>query len=71
MLSVFFAVGYLKLIESKCVTFNEQLISLIQAQPLSHKLSVMEYKNDKIKDNIRKHHTMCKVMMFCCLTKAN
>jgi len=27
-------------------------MSLVQAKPLSHKLSVMEYENDKIKDNI-------------------
>jgi len=54
-----------------CVTFNEQLVSLVQAKPLSHKLSVMEYKNNKIKDNIRKYHTICKVTMFCCLTKLN
>jgi len=25
-----------------CETFNEQLMSLVQAKPLSHKLSVME-----------------------------
>jgi len=24
----------------------------VQAKPLSHELSVMEYKNDKIKDNV-------------------
>jgi len=36
-----------------CVTFNEQFMSLVQVKPLSHKLlSVMEYMNDKIKDNI-------------------
>jgi len=35
-----------------CVTFNKQLMGLVQAKPLSRKLSVMEYKNDKIKDNI-------------------
>jgi len=34
-----------------CVTVNEQLMNLVQAKPLSHK-AVMEYKNDKIKDNI-------------------
>jgi len=45
-------------------------MNLVQAKPLSHKLSVMEYKNDKIKDNIL-HTSNCKVMMFCCLTKAN
>ena len=27
-------------------------MSLVQAKPLSHKLSVMECENDKIKDNI-------------------
>jgi len=27
-------------------------MSLVQAKPLSHKLSLMEYKNDKINDNI-------------------
>jgi len=40
---------YLKL---SCVTFNKQLVGLVQAKPLSRKLSVMEYKNDKIKYNI-------------------
>jgi len=35
-----------------CVTFNKQLMSLVQAKPLSHKLSVMKYKNDKTKVNI-------------------
>jgi len=28
------------------------LKSLVQAKPLSRKLSVMEYKNDKMDDNI-------------------
>jgi len=37
---------------ASCVTFIEQLMNLVQAKPLSHKLSVMEYMNDKIKDNI-------------------
>jgi len=46
-------------------------MGLVQAKPMSRELSVMEYKNDKIKDTFRKHHTFCKVMMFCCLTKAN
>jgi len=46
-------------------------MSLVEEKPLSQKLSVMEYKNDKIKDNIRKHHTFCKVMIFCCLTNAS
>jgi len=27
-------------------------MNLVQAKPLSHKLSVMEYKSDKIKDSI-------------------
>jgi len=34
-------------------------MNLVQAKPLSHKLSVMEYKNDKIKDNIlQTSHTL-------------
>jgi len=45
-------------------------MNLVQAKPLSHKLSDMDYKNDKIKDKtFRKHHTFCKVIMFCCLTQ--
>jgi len=38
-------------LKASWVTFNEQLVSLFQAKPLSDKLSVMEYKNDKIKDS--------------------
>jgi len=34
------------------LNFNEQLMSLVQANPLSHKLTLTEYKNDKINDDI-------------------
>ena len=44
----------MKLLQLKvsCVTFNEQLTSLVQEKPLSHELSHVEYKNDKTEDNI-------------------
>jgi len=54
-----------------CVTFNEQLMSLIQANPLLHKLSVMSTRMVKQRITLCEHHNFYKLMIFCCLTKAN
>jgi len=55
------------------VTFNEQLVSLVQAKPLLHNSPLMEYKNDKITDTISETSNILKTdgQMFLCFKKAN